>query len=613
MQLDSLFGGRYRIIRLLGSGGCGQVYLAENIHLKSFCAIKEIELNKSNQSQINLEIEVLKKVKHPALPRIFDVVYEKDSVFLMEDYMEGDTVEQILREQKRINEKTAVRWAIEICSIMEYLHSQRPEPIIYRDLKPSNIILSPDGSIKLVDFGSARKYKVENQTDTVYIGTRGYAAPEQYGLGQTSKRSDIYSFGMTMLHVLTGIRPAGPVSLDKERFIRENLDAGEGSTLSFALKRLVKKCVATEIDERFADFSEIRLILKNILNSRKTAFTGTCRRENEEIKERWAELDPMKPSVLDMATASNRCTVLSVVQNYEFAFELAWVLAEHMGLNTLVIDFDFQSAVSGWYMTENKNVPADESELYREIDMYRAVEIVNRRYSGQEDGVFGLEQPFYMKSGKCWPQKMHLIKNDRTELIRPIIEKLSADKGIFFRRFLSEVVVQMDVCILLSGRSGLFEITAECFRASHYVLEPANADIIHTMDFERSVYLAEMLGIITMDKMKFIAWDFSEKNHGEVEYLYALADFALAGIVHGSKKRNTYRYEKNGKKPYAADMERIILKDYMDIVDTLEIVKSTQSDLFHDRQSDLFHSRQSNQSILRRENHDGWIKRRTKI
>ena len=211
MDFGCLFDDKYKIIKLIGSGGCGRVYLAENTRTKDFWAIKEIPCDDTNIRQVEREVEVLKKIRHPALPRIVDVLREEGVIYLIEDYFEGRNVEEILKECKRVDFEVAVQWAYEICDIMIFLHGQTPDPIIYRDLKPSNIILSPEGSLKLVDFGSVRHYRTDSPSDTVYIGTRGYAAPEQYGSGQTTKQSDVYSFGITMLRLVTGKFPANAV------------------------------------------------------------------------------------------------------------------------------------------------------------------------------------------------------------------------------------------------------------------------------------------------------------------------------------------------------------------------------------------------------------------
>ena len=283
MELNTLFDGKYRIIRLLGAGGCGHVYLAENVRFKSLWAIKEITYDDAKVAQVDREIETLKRIRHPALPRIVDVLREDGKIYLVEDYLEGRNVEEILKEYHKIDVAIAIAWAHDICDIMIYLHGQKPEPIIYRDLKPSNIILSPEGSIRLIDFGSVRHYKANSPSDTIYIGTRGYAAPEQYGFGQTTKQTDVYSFGVTMLQVITGMNlsqiaasAGGSYGEDMSRLA----DACQNNPIERAFIMLLSKCIELAPMNRYQDFEAVKAeldICRKMLEStgaNKTASLG---------------------------------------------------------------------------------------------------------------------------------------------------------------------------------------------------------------------------------------------------------------------------------------------------------------------------------------------------
>ena len=134
---------------------------------------------------------------------------------------------QILRENGAIPQKYVVSWAKILCDVLLYLHT-RDSPIIYRDMKPGNIMLKPDGNLMLIDFGTAREYKVKNRGDTVCLGTVGYAAPEQFGgMGQTDARTDIYGLGATMYHLLTGKNPGKPpYEMKPIRQINSSLSGG---------------------------------------------------------------------------------------------------------------------------------------------------------------------------------------------------------------------------------------------------------------------------------------------------------------------------------------------------------------------------------------------------
>jgi len=257
MKKHELFYGRYRILGILGQGGMSTVYLAENVKLGTLWAIKEI--NKASNSMVDLLVEpnMLKKLKHPALPRIFDIFEDDRSIYIIEDYIEGTPLDKKLIRCGKIPEEIVVMWAKEICDVLLYLHSIRPNPIIYRDMKPSNIILTKEGKIKLIDFGIAREYKIESANDTAYIGTRGYAAPEQYGAAQTDVRTDIYGLGVTLYHILTGKSPKEPPF--EIRPIRE-FDEG----LSVGMEYIIEKCTKPNPSQRYQSVEELMEALESL-------------------------------------------------------------------------------------------------------------------------------------------------------------------------------------------------------------------------------------------------------------------------------------------------------------------------------------------------------------
>lgn len=153
------------------------------------------------------EYRLLSQLNHPALPQIYDYYELAGKGVLIEEYIEGMKLADIINIFGTLSEPKAVEITKKVCEVCIYLHQQRPAPIIHRDIKPDNIICMADGNIKLIDFGSAREYKDSNSKDTIYVGTIGYAPPEQFGFGQTDMRSDIYGIGMTMLNLLTGKTP----------------------------------------------------------------------------------------------------------------------------------------------------------------------------------------------------------------------------------------------------------------------------------------------------------------------------------------------------------------------------------------------------------------------
>ena len=196
LKIGSVIDGKYKILNIVGRGGMSIVYLAMNEKANKQWAIKEIIKNDYRNLDVERkEIEMMKRLKHPNLPAIVDVIEQKNSLLIVMDYIEGRSLEDIVQEYGPQEETLVVKWAKQLCDVLHYLHTQNP-PIIYRDMKPSNVMLKPDGNVMLIDFGAAREYKTTNLTDTVLLGTRGYAAPEQYRSdGQSDERTDIYRSG----------------------------------------------------------------------------------------------------------------------------------------------------------------------------------------------------------------------------------------------------------------------------------------------------------------------------------------------------------------------------------------------------------------------------------
>lgn len=257
MKKYELFDGRYKILKVLGQGGMSTVYLAENVKLGTLWAIKEI--SKVSHSKVDLLVEpnILKKLKHAALPRIFDIIEDDNSIYIIEDYIEGIPLDKKLIRCGKIQEQIVGEWGRQICDVLIYLHGLKPNPIIYRDMKPSNIMLTKEGKIKLVDFGIAREYKTESTNDTTYIGTRGYAAPEQYGTAQTDARTDIYSLGVTLYHLLTGKSPKNaPYEIRPIREIDESLSIG--------MEYIIDRCTKANPDQRYQSVEELIRDLENL-------------------------------------------------------------------------------------------------------------------------------------------------------------------------------------------------------------------------------------------------------------------------------------------------------------------------------------------------------------
>jgi len=248
-NIGTVIEGKYEILKLIGTGGMSYVYLAMDKRLNKQWAVKEIKktANGKNdeiiENSLLTEANLMKKLDHPALPRIVDIIDNGETIYVIMDYIEGESLDKILCEYGAQPQELVIDWAKQVCDALQYLHSQNP-PIIYRDMKPSNIMLKPEGNIKIIDFGIAREYKEQSLADTKVLGTKGYASPEHYGNRQTDARSDIYTLGMTMHHLLTGAdpRPADYMYAPIRQWNPE---------LSGGLERIIDKCTALNPDERY--------------------------------------------------------------------------------------------------------------------------------------------------------------------------------------------------------------------------------------------------------------------------------------------------------------------------------------------------------------------------
>jgi eukaryotic-like serine/threonine-protein kinase len=207
---------RYRILAKVGEGGFGVVYKAEDSQFGDrLVAVKEMseeglspeEVAEAAQSFKN-EIFLLAGLVHPNLPSIYDYFTAQSHWYVVMDFIEGETLENHLNKasQGYLSVQEALDIGMQLCSVLDYLHTRNP-PIIFRDLKPVNIMLTPGSSVYLIDFGVARHFKPGKARDTSAFGSPGYAAPEQYGKAQTTRHADIYSLGVTLYQLLSGIDP----------------------------------------------------------------------------------------------------------------------------------------------------------------------------------------------------------------------------------------------------------------------------------------------------------------------------------------------------------------------------------------------------------------------
>lgn len=261
LQIGELVDGKYKILNKVGQGGMSVVYLAMNEKANKQWAVKEVRKDGVKDFEIVkqglvAEIDILKRLNHPNLPSIIDVIDKEDSFIIIMDYIQGNSLNKALDEYGAQPQENVIAWAKQLCDVLGYLHTRTPA-IIYRDMKPANVMLKPDGNVTLIDFGTAREYKEKNLADTTCLGTVGYAAPEQFGgMGQTDARTDIYCLGATLYHLVTGKNPCEPpYELLPIRQINPGLSSG--------LERIIQKCTQRDPNDRYQSAAELMYALEH--------------------------------------------------------------------------------------------------------------------------------------------------------------------------------------------------------------------------------------------------------------------------------------------------------------------------------------------------------------
>jgi len=260
---------RYRLVQTLGQGGMGAVYAAQDTQLGDrLVAVKEMSMRRLTPQEVSQavaqfqrEAYLLASLHHPNLPAIHEYFREDDRWYLVMSFIEGQTLQAVLNAApgKKRPGVEAVRIGIEFCAVLAYLHTHKPQ-IIFRDLKPLNIMLTPKRHICLIDFGIARHFKPDQTHDTAHYYSVGYAPPEQYGQSQTGPRSDIYSLGATLHQMLSGQHPA------QKPFQFSPLQA-LNQTISAPLATVVAQMVEMNEQARPGSVVEVKTRLQNVLTS----------------------------------------------------------------------------------------------------------------------------------------------------------------------------------------------------------------------------------------------------------------------------------------------------------------------------------------------------------
>ncbi len=243
--MDKILFHKYKVLRLIGSGGMGRVWLAEDIHLNQPVVVKE-----SREEFLTLEAAFLKELEHPGLPAVYDCFCQEERTYLVMEYIEGMSLRRYLGRHGKVSGEQAVQWAVELCGILGYLHGRHPA-VIYRDLKPENIMIRQNGRLKLIDFGGAMYALCGDKKEMFCVGTKGYSPPEQWKDMRGDVTWDIYSLGAVLHEMLTGENPTLPAY--RRGPVRE-YDRGLWS----ALNKIIDKCTALDAEKRYQSMEELK-------------------------------------------------------------------------------------------------------------------------------------------------------------------------------------------------------------------------------------------------------------------------------------------------------------------------------------------------------------------
>ncbi|MGJ3240426.1 MAG: PQQ-binding-like beta-propeller repeat protein [Anaerolineae bacterium] len=261
LETNTILLARYKIEGQLGGGGQGAVYQARDLNFpdsRRLVAIKEMHvttndanLRASTMKTFKREANILATLNHPAIPKIYDFFEKNDRAYLVMEYINGRDLEAILSRTKTLPIDKIIEWAIDLCDVLQYLHNHQPEPIIFRDMKPANIMIDSLGKVRLIDFGIAKAF-VSGVPQTM-IGTEGYSAPEQYK-GKANPLSDVYSLGATLHHIITRADPRlePPFSFSERPITSFNEDA------SPELEQTLMRALEFEPDRRYQSCAEMR-------------------------------------------------------------------------------------------------------------------------------------------------------------------------------------------------------------------------------------------------------------------------------------------------------------------------------------------------------------------
>lgn len=258
--IGKIIAGRYEFIKKCDSFQNVVTFIAQDMRLSKQWRIKVCKLKGDSHAVIGQalvkEAHMLRQLAHPGIPRVLDFIQDEDYLYIVEDYLEGRLLEEVVREDGPQSPELVVDWAKQVCEILSYLHNRQPA-IIHRDIKPHNLLLTLQGKVMLIDFDLMLEYDPKKNADTCWFGTKGYAPPEQYGtMGQTDARTDIFALGATMHRLVTGANPCEPpYELFPIRYYNPQLPVG--------LEKIIVKCMNLNPLERYQNDEELMAALED--------------------------------------------------------------------------------------------------------------------------------------------------------------------------------------------------------------------------------------------------------------------------------------------------------------------------------------------------------------
>ncbi|MGL4655776.1 MAG: protein kinase domain-containing protein [Sarcina sp.] len=252
LRIGEVVDERYEILKEIDRGGMSIVYLAQDNRLKKSLAIKDIRKSNKIDNEILLkclkgEADLLTALDHQTLPKIYDIIEGESHIYVVMDYIEGESLKKKLDREKVCSYVEVIEWGKQLSEVLDYLHKRKPYPIIYRDMKPHNIMITPEGKLKLIDFGTA--IKINSEARNLNFLTDAYAAPEQMIGEVADERTDIYNLGVTLYHLVTGFKRKDNEYLRPVREINPALPEG--------LDYVISKCIRDNPSERYQSAAEL--------------------------------------------------------------------------------------------------------------------------------------------------------------------------------------------------------------------------------------------------------------------------------------------------------------------------------------------------------------------